>query len=234
MRRFACSWLVAVARHALCCRIRRGLLAILQCTQLHFVAQPCPAGIFTGLAITLHNLPEGLATFVGALNDTKVGASIAAAIAIHNVSWTCSCEPVVRCNTAHHAGCAIAASGNVPLLLLGWVHRWLGCDRWRRQHLLQLRLTFRPLCPCVYCLADPRGHLCGDADLRCHRQQMEGGRCCSAHRTLPPCVYLSAMECPQLVGTHASSGCLRVAERPWVQTPVCVGLPCRRAFCGAA
>lgn len=30
------------------------------------------AGIFTGLAIALHNLPEGLATFVGALNDTKV------------------------------------------------------------------------------------------------------------------------------------------------------------------
>lgn len=45
------------------------------------------AGIFTGLAIALHNLPEGLATFVGALNDTKVGASIAAAIFIHNVSW---------------------------------------------------------------------------------------------------------------------------------------------------
>jgi len=30
-------------------------------------------GIFTGLAIAIHNLPEGLATFVGALNDTKVG-----------------------------------------------------------------------------------------------------------------------------------------------------------------
>ncbi|PRW45062.1 zinc transporter [Chlorella sorokiniana] len=42
-------------------------------------------GIFTGLAISLHNIPEGLATFVGALNDTKVGASIAAAIAIHNI-----------------------------------------------------------------------------------------------------------------------------------------------------
>lgn len=70
------------------------------------------------------------------------------------------------------------------------VHRWLGCDRWRRQHLLQLRLTFRPLCPCVYWLADPRGHLCGDADLLCHRQQMEGGWRCSARRTgRLPCTF---------------------------------------------
>lgn len=30
------------------------------------------AGIFTGIAIVLHNIPEGLATFVGALSDAKV------------------------------------------------------------------------------------------------------------------------------------------------------------------
>ncbi|PSC70347.1 Cycloartenol synthase isoform B [Micractinium conductrix] len=45
----------------------------------------CVYGVCRGLAIALHNIPEGLATFVGALNNTKVGASIAAAIAIHNV-----------------------------------------------------------------------------------------------------------------------------------------------------
>lgn len=43
------------------------------------------SGMFTALVIALHNLPEGLASFVGALNDTKVGATIAAAIAIHNI-----------------------------------------------------------------------------------------------------------------------------------------------------
>lgn len=41
--------------------------------------------IVTGLAIALHNVPEGLATFVGALEDSEVGASIAVAIAIHNI-----------------------------------------------------------------------------------------------------------------------------------------------------
>ncbi|MFH1719911.1 MAG: zinc transporter ZupT [Planctomycetota bacterium] len=42
-------------------------------------------GLFTALAIAIHNAPEGLATFVSALKDTKLGLAIAIAIAIHNV-----------------------------------------------------------------------------------------------------------------------------------------------------
>jgi ZIP family zinc transporter len=42
-------------------------------------------GIFTALAIGIHNFPEGLATFAGALEDVHVGVSIAVAIAIHNI-----------------------------------------------------------------------------------------------------------------------------------------------------
>jgi ZIP family zinc transporter len=42
-------------------------------------------GLFTALAITIHNFPEGLATFLAALHDPKVGAAIAIAIALHNV-----------------------------------------------------------------------------------------------------------------------------------------------------
>ncbi len=42
-------------------------------------------GLFTALAIGIHNFPEGLATFAAALKDPSVGASIAIAIAIHNV-----------------------------------------------------------------------------------------------------------------------------------------------------
>jgi len=37
------------------------------------------------LAIAIHNFPEGLATFVSALKDTKLGIAIAVAIAIHNI-----------------------------------------------------------------------------------------------------------------------------------------------------
>ncbi len=42
-------------------------------------------GIFSALAIGIHNFPEGLATFIGALKSPEIGVSIAVAIAIHNI-----------------------------------------------------------------------------------------------------------------------------------------------------
>lgn len=42
-------------------------------------------GLFTALAIGIHNFPEGLATFAAALSDIRVGAIVAIAIAIHNI-----------------------------------------------------------------------------------------------------------------------------------------------------
>jgi ZIP family zinc transporter len=42
-------------------------------------------GLLTALAIGLHNLPEGLATFVAAVDDPSLGAALAVAIAIHNI-----------------------------------------------------------------------------------------------------------------------------------------------------
>ncbi|MGI6537658.1 MAG: zinc transporter ZupT [Caldicoprobacterales bacterium] len=43
------------------------------------------AGIFTALAVAIHNFPEGFATIVAALRDPSLGISIAIAIAIHNI-----------------------------------------------------------------------------------------------------------------------------------------------------
>jgi ZIP family zinc transporter len=42
-------------------------------------------GTLTALAIAIHNFPEGLATFLGALRDPALGVAIAVAIAIHNI-----------------------------------------------------------------------------------------------------------------------------------------------------
>ena len=42
-------------------------------------------GIMSALAIAIHNFPEGMATFIGALNDPQTGTGIAFAIAIHNI-----------------------------------------------------------------------------------------------------------------------------------------------------
>lgn len=42
-------------------------------------------GLFTALAITIHNFPEGLATFLAALENPGLGVAIAIAIALHNI-----------------------------------------------------------------------------------------------------------------------------------------------------
>ncbi|MBN2212732.1 MAG: zinc transporter ZupT [Bacteroidales bacterium] len=42
-------------------------------------------GLFSALAIAIHNFPEGLATFTATLRDPGLGIAIAVAIAIHNI-----------------------------------------------------------------------------------------------------------------------------------------------------
>lgn len=42
-------------------------------------------GLVTAFAIALHNFPEGIATFVTAVQDPQLGIAIAVAIAIHNI-----------------------------------------------------------------------------------------------------------------------------------------------------
>lgn len=52
-------------------------------------------GLITGLAIAIHNFPEGLATFVAAMAEPSLGAAIAVAIAIHNVpEGVCVAMPI--------------------------------------------------------------------------------------------------------------------------------------------
>lgn len=42
-------------------------------------------GMFSALAIAIHNFPEGIATFLASLEDPNLGVAIGIAIAIHNI-----------------------------------------------------------------------------------------------------------------------------------------------------
>ncbi len=42
-------------------------------------------GLFTALAVAIHNLPEGMASFTAALLEPELGIAIAIAVAIHNI-----------------------------------------------------------------------------------------------------------------------------------------------------
>lgn len=60
-------------------------LAPLQHDDKHHPKKLMRMGIFTALAILIHNFPEGAATFLAALQDPKTGTAIAIALALHNI-----------------------------------------------------------------------------------------------------------------------------------------------------
>lgn len=56
-------------------------------------------GLLTALAITIHNFPEGLATFTSAIKHPSLGIAIAVAIAIHNIPEGIAVSIPVYCAT---------------------------------------------------------------------------------------------------------------------------------------
>lgn len=58
-------------------------------------------GKLAALAITIHNFPEGLATFVSGMNDISLGIAIAVAVAIHNIPEGISVALPIYCATGN-------------------------------------------------------------------------------------------------------------------------------------
>jgi ZIP family zinc transporter len=56
-------------------------------------------GYLVAIAIAIHNFPEGIATFAGALVDLKVGIAIALAIALHNIPEGIAVSMPIYCAT---------------------------------------------------------------------------------------------------------------------------------------
>ncbi|HSV73021.1 MAG TPA: zinc transporter ZupT [Chthonomonadales bacterium] len=82
-------------------------------------------GIVSALAIAIHNFPEGLATFLAALDDPHLGVAIAIAVALHNIPEGISVSVPVYYATGskRRAFLLSALSGaSEPVgALLGWV-----------------------------------------------------------------------------------------------------------------
>jgi ZIP family zinc transporter len=96
-------------------------------------------GLLVAFGIGIHNFPEGMATFAGALEDVRVGIAIAAAIAIHNIPEGLAVSAPVYAATGSRGkaflwsflsgvsepvGAALAALVLLPFLreaVLGWV-----------------------------------------------------------------------------------------------------------------
>jgi len=96
-------------------------------------------GLFVALGLAIHNFPEGMATFTGALKDVQLGIAIAVAIALHNIPEGLAVSAPIYAATgsrvqaflwaflaglAEPAGAALAALFLLPFLtdaLLGWL-----------------------------------------------------------------------------------------------------------------
>lgn len=56
-----------------------------EATQRHAQSKLMRMGVFTALAIIIHNFPEGLAAFLTALEEPQIGVAVAVAVALHNI-----------------------------------------------------------------------------------------------------------------------------------------------------
>lgn len=60
-------------------------------------------GLLTAVTIALHNLPEGMATFMGSMKDLSIGLPIALAIGIHNIPEGVAVAMPIYCATRSRA-----------------------------------------------------------------------------------------------------------------------------------
>lgn len=82
-------------------------------------------GLMAALAITAHNIPEGMATFFATLEDPNVGMSLAFAIAVHNIPEGISIAVPVYCATGDKkytfTACLISAVAEPIGAALGYI-----------------------------------------------------------------------------------------------------------------
>jgi zinc transporter, ZIP family len=89
------------------------------------------AGLLSGLAITLHNLPEGAAVLFSSLNGAGVGLAVALAVALHNIpEGLVSALPVYRATGRRLPALGLALGSGLAeflgaLLVFAFLRSWM-------------------------------------------------------------------------------------------------------------
>ncbi|KAG1710533.1 hypothetical protein DVH05_013259 [Phytophthora capsici] len=89
-------------------------------------------GVLSALAIGIHNLPEGIATYVGAIQNSSVGFSLAVGIGLHNIpEGIAVAAPIYFATGSRWRGilwCAISAVAEPIGGLIAWLAIGDGMD----------------------------------------------------------------------------------------------------------
>ncbi|KAH7474228.1 hypothetical protein PRNP1_014028 [Phytophthora ramorum] len=89
-------------------------------------------GVLSALAIGIHNLPEGIATYVGAIQNSSVGFSLAVGIGLHNIpEGIAVAAPIYFATGSRWRGimwCAISAGAEPVGGLIAWLAIGDGMD----------------------------------------------------------------------------------------------------------
>ncbi|KAI9989935.1 hypothetical protein PInf_020234 [Phytophthora infestans] len=89
-------------------------------------------GVLSALAIGIHNLPEGIATYVGAIQNSSVGFSLAVGIGLHNIpEGIAVAAPIYFATGSRWRGimwCAISAAAEPVGGVIAWLAIGDGMD----------------------------------------------------------------------------------------------------------
>ncbi|KAG3030263.1 hypothetical protein JG687_00010174 [Phytophthora cactorum] len=126
-------------------------------------------GVLSALAIGIHNLPEGIATYVGAIQNSSVGISLAVGIGLHNIpEGIAVAAPIYFATGSRWRGimwCAISAAAEPIGGVIAWLAIGDGMDPVSEGILfgivcgIMVCICIKELIPTSYQFAKDKGHI---------------------------------------------------------------------------
>lgn len=126
-------------------------------------------GVLSALAIGIHNLPEGIATYVGAVQNSSVGFSLAVGIGLHNIpEGIAVAAPIYFATGSQWRGilwCAISAAAEPVGGVIAWLAIGDGMDAISEGILygivcgIMVGICIKELIPTSYKFAKDKSHV---------------------------------------------------------------------------